>query len=114
MDTSLVAGLDIDFTRLLTFVIHKRDFKTSSTYPFAILIFELCRDAGVPHRNSDVLRTLTGTVDIGLIMDEANMAVPRRGPRVDLQPPSENLADTVDLAQVADSATSEPTNTTSA
>ena len=43
---ALVAGLEIDFASLLIFVIHMRDFKTSTTYPFAYMIFQLCRDAG--------------------------------------------------------------------
>ena len=43
---ALVAG-GIDFARLLISVIHERDFKTSTTYLFACMIFHLCRDAGV-------------------------------------------------------------------
>lgn len=37
------------------------------------------------------------------------MVVPRRGPKVDLQSLSENLADMVDQAQGADPATVDPT-----
>lgn len=70
----LVAGLEIDFTSLLIFVIHMRDFKTSTTYPFAYMIFQLCGDAGVPLWQYDVLLTPTSIVDIGLIKDEANVA----------------------------------------
>lgn len=40
-----------------------------------------------------------GTVDIGLIKDEANVAVPHRGSRIKVPPLSENLKDTVELAQ---------------
>lgn len=50
-------------------------------------------------------------MDIGLIKDKAIVAAPRRRPRVYLQPLSDNLEDTVELAQRADLATSKPTNT---
>ena len=70
----LVAGLDIDFTRLLISVKNKRDFKTSTTYPFTCLILQLYRDAGVLIWHCDALCTLTGAVDIGLIRHEANVA----------------------------------------
>lgn len=53
-------------------------------------------------------------MDIGLIRDEANVAKPRRGPRVELHPLSENLADTIELEQGADPANSEPNETTPA
>ena len=76
------------------------------------MIFQLYRDVGVPLWHCDVLLTPIGIVDIGLIKDETNVAAPRRGPRVDLQPLSENLADTVEQAQGADPATLEPTDTT--
>ena len=99
MVASLVAMLEIDLSRLLIFVIHERAFKTSTIYPFACVIFQLCRDAGVSLWHSDVLHTLTRSVDIGLIRDVANVTAPRRGPRVDLQTLSENLADTVMLDQ---------------
>lgn len=45
-----------------------------------------------------VLRTLTGTGNIGLIRDEDYVAAPRRGLRVDWLPLSEKLVDTVDLS----------------
>lgn len=51
--------------------------------------------ARVPIWHSDVLKTPTGTVDVGLIRDEANEADPHRGPRVEVTPLGENLADTV-------------------
>lgn len=66
----------------------------------------------MPICHCDALHTPTGTVDIGLIRDEANVAALRRRPRVELQPLSEKLADTVELAQGADSATLEPVDTT--
>ena len=42
---ALEVGLEIDFARVLILVIHERDFKTSTTYPFAYLTFQL---AGMP------------------------------------------------------------------
>lgn len=79
-------------------VIYERAFKTSTTYSFACMIFQLCMDAGVPLWHFDVLPTPNMTVDIDLIRDETNMAVPEQGPKVDLQPVSENLVDTLELA----------------
>ena len=92
---SLVDGLEIDFVRLLIIVIHERDFKSSITYPFACMIFQLCTSAGVTIWQINVLRTPTGSVDIGIIQDEAIEVGPRRGPRVEVQPLRENLEDTV-------------------
>lgn len=43
----------------------------------------------------DALLNPTRTVYIGLIRDEANIETPQIGPRVELLPVSENLADTV-------------------
>ena len=91
--------MEIVFVRLLISVIHERTIKFSTTYPFICMILKLCRDARVPFWHCDVLRTPIGIVDIGLIMEEANVATPWRGPRVDLQTLSENLADTVMLDQ---------------
>ena len=79
---------------------------SSNTYVFACMIFQMCRDAGVPIWHRDVLRTPIGTVDIGLIRDETIEAAPRRGLRVDVQPLSENLANTVGKAQGANHSTS--------
>ena len=76
MIAALVAGFETDFAKLLISVIHDRACKTSTTYSFTYFIFQLCRDTGV----SDALRTSTGTVDIGLIRDEDNVAASRRGP----------------------------------
>ena len=50
-------------------------------------------------------------VDIDIIMDEFNVAAPRRGIRVQLQSFSEKLVDKVELAQMADPATSKPVET---
>ena len=88
---TLVVGLEIDVAKSLISVIHKRDFKFSTTYPFPCMIYQLCRDAGVPIWHRDVLHTPTGTVDTGLIRDEANEVAPWCGPRVDVQPLGENL-----------------------
>ena len=44
---TLVAGFEIDFTKLLILMIHERAFKTSTTYQFTCIIFHLCTDAGV-------------------------------------------------------------------
>ena len=81
---ALVAELEIDIVKLLISSIHERDFKSSTTYPFAYMIFKMCKDAGVTIYHRYVLRTPTGTFDIGLIRDEANEAAPQRGPRVDV------------------------------
>uniref|UniRef100_M1DQ59 Integrase core domain containing protein n=1 Tax=Solanum tuberosum TaxID=4113 RepID=M1DQ59_SOLTU len=83
MVAALVAGVEIDFARMLLAEIHERAFKTSTTYPFPCLIFQLCRDCGVPIWHCDRLIHPTGTLDIGLIRDEANVAAPHRVPQVD-------------------------------
>ena len=82
MVETLVAGLEIDFARMMLAAIHERAFKTSTTYPFACLIFYLCRNARVPILYCDILHTPVGTVDIGLIRKEANVVAQRIGPRV--------------------------------
>ena len=53
----------------------------------------------MPIRHVDQLKTPLGTVDIGLIRDEANELAPRRGPRPELPPLGDNLADTVAQAR---------------
>ncbi len=53
-------------------------------------------------------------MDIGLIIDKANEEAARGGPRVDVQPLCENLADMVEKAQGDDYATSDPTESTQA
>uniref|UniRef100_M1DII0 Integrase core domain containing protein n=1 Tax=Solanum tuberosum TaxID=4113 RepID=M1DII0_SOLTU len=84
MVAALVAGVEIDYARMLLAEIHEKAFKTSTTYPFPCLIFQLCRDSGVPIWHCDRLIHPTGTLDIGLIRDEANVAAPRRKPQVEL------------------------------
>uniref|UniRef100_M1DMM8 Integrase core domain containing protein n=1 Tax=Solanum tuberosum TaxID=4113 RepID=M1DMM8_SOLTU len=78
MVAALVAGVEIDFTRMLLAEIHERAFKTSTTYP-------------VPW-----------TLDIGLIRDEENVAAPRREPQVEVPPLGINLVDMVGQAQGGD------------
>uniref|UniRef100_M1DXG2 Integrase core domain containing protein n=1 Tax=Solanum tuberosum TaxID=4113 RepID=M1DXG2_SOLTU len=84
MVVELVAGLGIDYTRMILAEIHKRDFRTTTTYPFPSMIFQLCRDSGVPIWHCDKLVHAAGTLDIGLIRDETNVVAPRRMPRVDV------------------------------
>ena len=77
---AMIAGFEVDFAWLLQAVMHERDFKVTTTYPFRCMIFSLCRSAGVPIWHVDQLKTPLGTVDVGLIKDEANDLAPRRGP----------------------------------
>ena len=91
----MIAGFEVDFTWLLQTVMQERTFKVITTYPFPCMIFSLCRSAGGPIWHIDQLKTPLGTVDIGLIREEVNELAPRRGPRQELPPLSDNLADTV-------------------
>ena len=59
------------------------------------MIFSLCTPAGVPIWHVNHLKTPLGTVDVGLIRDEANELAPRRGLRLELPPLADDLADTV-------------------
>ncbi|KAG5591028.1 hypothetical protein H5410_041542 [Solanum commersonii] len=102
MVVALVAGVEIDFARMLLAEIHERTFKTSTTFPFSCLIFQLCRDSGVPIWHCDRLIHPTGTLDIGLIRDEANVVTPHREPQVEVPPLGADLADTVGQAQGGD------------
>ncbi|KAG5610245.1 hypothetical protein H5410_021526 [Solanum commersonii] len=99
MVARLVAGVEIDFARMLLAEIHEMAFKTSTTYPFLCLTFQLCRDSGVSIWHCDRLIHPTGALDIGLIRDEANMAAPRREPQVEVPSLGVDLADTVGQAQ---------------
>uniref|UniRef100_M1DXB6 Integrase core domain containing protein n=1 Tax=Solanum tuberosum TaxID=4113 RepID=M1DXB6_SOLTU len=98
MVAALVAGVEIDFDRMLLVEIHERAFKTSTTYPFPCLIFHLCRDSGVPIWHCDRLIHPIGTLDIGLIRDEANVTAPRREPQVE-------IASTIPRLQTVDQST---------
>ena len=57
----------------------------------------------------DQLKTLLGTVDIGLIRDETNELAPCRGPRPELPPLADDLADMVAQARTATQAASTDT-----
>lgn len=95
----MVTGFEIDFQRLLLYVIHERAFKTSTNYPFPYMIFQLCRAAGVPIWHIGFLGTSTGRVDIGLIRDDANEATQNKGPQFDVKSLGENLSYTVEQAK---------------
>uniref|UniRef100_M1DUV3 Integrase core domain containing protein n=1 Tax=Solanum tuberosum TaxID=4113 RepID=M1DUV3_SOLTU len=102
MVAAVVAEVEIDFTRMLLAEIYERAFKTSTTYPFRCLIFQLCRDSGLPIWHCDRLIYPTGTLDIGLIRDEANVAAPRSEPQIEVPPLGADLADMVGQAQGGD------------
>ena len=44
---AMIAGFEVDFAWLLQEVMHEREFKVTTTYPFPCMIFALCRSAGV-------------------------------------------------------------------
>ena len=52
----MIAGFEVDFTWLLPAVMHKRDLKVMTTYPFPCVVFSLCRSAGVPIRHIDQMK----------------------------------------------------------
>ena len=104
-----IAGFEVDFAWILQEVMHEREFKVTTTYPFPCMIFALCRSAGVPIWHVDQLKTSQGTVHIGLIRDEANELAPRRGPCPELPPFADDFANTV--AQDC-TATQTPSDTT--
>ena len=76
----MIAVFEVDFAWLLKTVMHERDFKVTTTYPFPCMIFSLCRSASVPIWHIDQLKNPLGTVDIDLIRDEANEFAPAEGP----------------------------------
>ena len=45
---AMIAGFEVDVAWLLQAVMHERDFKGTTTYPFPCMIFSLCRSGGVP------------------------------------------------------------------
>ena len=83
---AMIAGFEVDFVWLLQAVMHKRAFKVTTTYSFPCMMFSLSISAGVPIWHIDQLKTPMGTVDVGLIRDEANELAPRRGPHLELPP----------------------------
>ena len=38
---AMIAGFEVDFAWLLQTVMHERDFKVTTTYPFSCMIFSL-------------------------------------------------------------------------
>ena len=105
----MIAEFEVDFAWFLQAVMYERAFKVTTTYPFPCMIFALCRTAGVPIWHIDQLKTPQGTVDVGLIRDEANELAPRRGPRPELPPLADDLADTVAQARAATQASTDTT-----
>ena len=89
---AMTVRFEVDFSWLLQAVMHERDFKVTTTYPFPCMIFSLCRSAGVPIWHIDQLKPPLGNVDIGLISDEANELAPCKGPHPELPPLGDNLA----------------------
>ncbi|WMV41193.1 hypothetical protein MTR67_034578 [Solanum verrucosum] len=71
----------------------------TTTYAFLCLIFQLCKDDGVPVWHCDKLIQATKTLDIGLIRDEANVAVPHRESQVEVPPLGEDLVADVEKMQ---------------
>ena len=61
--TAMIVGFEVDFAWLLQTVMHERDFKVTTTYPFLCMIFSLCRSTSVPIWHIDQLNTPLGTVD---------------------------------------------------
>lgn len=76
------------------------------------MIFNLCRELGVPNLICDTNRYPSGTVYLGLIRDKAYVAVPWKCPRIEVPLLSENFVETSELAQGHDPTTSEPADTT--
>ena len=63
----------------------------------------------MPIWHIDQLKTPQGTVNVGLIRDEANELDPRRGPHPELPPLADDLADTVSQARTATQASTDTT-----
>uniref|UniRef100_M1DIV7 Integrase core domain containing protein n=1 Tax=Solanum tuberosum TaxID=4113 RepID=M1DIV7_SOLTU len=99
MVAALVDGFKIDCAPILLAEIHERAFRITNTLPFLYMIFQLCRDFGVPIWHCDKLVRVTGTLDIGLFQDGANVAAPRHGPQIEVPPLRENLVDDVKQMQ---------------
>lgn len=89
---TIVVVLEIDFANLILAVIHERAFMTSTIYTFLCSIFKLSTGVRLPIWHCDRLHQPAGIINIGLIRDEANVAGPHRGPRIEVPPLSENLA----------------------
>uniref|UniRef100_M1E1D4 Integrase core domain containing protein n=1 Tax=Solanum tuberosum TaxID=4113 RepID=M1E1D4_SOLTU len=102
MVAALVARFEIDFARMLLAEIHERVFRSTTTLPFPCIIFQLCRDVGVPIWHCHKLVPAIGTLDIGLIQDAANIAAPRRGPQIDVPALGADLVADVEQMQGED------------
>lgn len=50
---AMIVGFKVDFAWILQEVMHKRDFKVTTSYLFPCLVFALCRSVGVPIRPID-------------------------------------------------------------
>ena len=68
---TILAGLEIDFARILIVEIHKRPFKATTTLSFQCLIFNLFMDASVLVWYYDRFLEETKTMDISLIQKDA-------------------------------------------
>lgn len=99
---AMVVRVEIDLAKLISAVIHERAFMTSTTYPFPYLIFNCAGMQECKFCNGIRLLYPTGKVDIGIIRDEVNAAAPHRVPRIKVHTLSENLVDTVQLAEWVD------------
>uniref|UniRef100_M1DIX6 Integrase core domain containing protein n=1 Tax=Solanum tuberosum TaxID=4113 RepID=M1DIX6_SOLTU len=102
MLAAIMAGLQIDFFRILIAEIHKRAFKTTTTLPFPCLIFHLCRECSVSIWHCDRLLEVNRTIDIGLIKDETNLDAPQRETQVTVPPLGDDLTAFVEQMQVDD------------
>ena len=80
-------------------------------YYLPLPVYDFCplQDRGVPIWHIDQLKTPQGTVDVGLIRDEANELAPHREPRPDIPPLADDLADTVAQDRTATQASTDTT-----
>ena len=92
---AMIAGFEVDFSWILHAVMHEKAFRVTNTYPFPCMIFSLCRSSRMRIWHVDQLKTPLGNIYIGLIRDEANELAPCRGPRPELPPLGDNMAETV-------------------
>lgn len=86
MQVALLAGIEVDFTRIILAEIHKKAFRRNTTIPFPCLIFHLCRESTVPIWHCDRLVEVTKTVDVQLIHDDTNPAASHRSTPVAVPP----------------------------
>lgn len=98
MVVALVARFEIDFSRIMLARIYEMEFKNFTTYLFHCLIFQLCMNSDTLDQHYDKLIHPTGTLDVGLISDEATVVAPHKDPLVEVPPLVPNLVDMVDYA----------------